>query len=227
MSKSKTPLSGKDKAKKLNEEFEFAASKLKAGSNDIQMWLEPLLKTLSADPSKRPKPGDSNQYYEISSDWDGEDRTLFQYVTFKEIPNNTKVDRYIDQIESSEQTSKYMSPKAYSVYEDQYRSQAYNTLTARLGLTHRDMLEEIMNSSAMWRVATVDLYDSNQNKEKWVEIYQDMEEILENDDDLFAWVVQQIENQKHTASWIINAIDDEFRLMMAGKYSHRLHKYYR
>lgn len=227
MKKNDTPLSGKEKAEKLNEELEFAASKLKAGSNDIQMWLDPLLRNLSSDPSKPIKPGDSTQYFEVSNKWDGDYRTLFQYVTFKDIPNNSKVEAYIDQIETNEATEKYMSPEAYSRYEDQYRSQAYNTLTSRLGLAKADILEEIMNSSAMWRVATVSLYDSEQNKEKWVEIYHDMEEILDNDADLFAWVIQQIENEKHTAGWIINAIDDEFKLMMAGKYSHRLHKWYR
>jgi len=238
MKKNDTPLSGKEKAEKLNEELEFAASKLKAGSNDIQMWLDPLLRNLSSDPSKPIKPGDSTQYFEVSNKWDGDYRTLFQYVTFKDIPNNSKVEAYIDQIETNEATEKYMTPEAYAKYEEEYRTQAYNTLTSNLSLQHADMLEEIMNSSAMWRVATVSTYDSDQNKKQWVEIYHDMEQILDEDDDLFAWVIQQIENEKHTASWIINAIDDEFKKMMAAKhpekgkdkkprYSHRLHKWYK
>lgn len=227
MSKDNTPLTGKEKAEKLNKEFQFASTKLKAGSQDIQIFLDPLLKTLAGDKEKIHKPGDSNQYYEISQSWDGDTRTLFQYVTFKDIPNNQRAEGYINRIENDEKTAKYMSPENYSDYERQYKSKAYNTLTSNLSLQHADMLEEIMNSSAMWRVATVSLYDSDQNKKQWVEIYHDMEEILDKDDDLFAWVIQQIENEKHTAGWIINAIDDELKLMLAGKYSHRLHKWYR
>ena len=83
-----------------------------------------------------------------------------------------------------------------------------------------------MNSSAMWRMATVSLYDSNQNKQEWVEMYNVMEDVLEKDQSLFDWIVQQIENEKYSVNRLMQIIDHEIELMLAGKYSRRRQLHY-
>lgn len=219
------PTKNPDDVEKLNKGFDFAKTKLKAGSADIQMYLDPLLHRLAPDlPKNKPIPKNySNDYFSVDSTYDGDTFTLFQHVKFKKLPNDPKVQQFAQKILEDP----HMSKPQYEDYKKDWHHRAYKSLTKNLGLTKTDILEEIMNSSAMWRIATVSLQDSDQNKETWMEMYNNIEQIYDKDLELFDWIVQQIENEKHTISWIVNAIDDEFKRMLAGQYSHRLHKWYK
>lgn len=213
--------SGEQRAKKLNEEFDYAETILKAGSDKIARYLDPLLRDLSG--GQTPTAGMSNKYFEIDDEYDGDPFKLFQHVKFKEIPEtDIKANQYIDKLEQDP----HMSQQQYEDYSKQYHSQAYNTLASRLNLSNFEALEQIMNSSPAWQIAKRGAMDSNQVLERWQELYSVMNEAQQNDTGIFDWAIQQIENGKHSINWLINAIDDEIKLMLAGKYSHRRQIHY-
>lgn len=222
MKKSNSVDPRKQKAEELNEKFAYAAQTRKAGSDYIGMYLQPMLANILGKDVNKIEAGDSNQYVTIDKKWDGDTNTLFQYVKFKDLPADSKVDSFIAKIEEDP----HMTPQQYEQFEKDWHKKSYDTLTSRLKLSSAEVLEQIMNSSAMWRMATVSLYDSNQNKEEWVEMYNVMEEVLEKDQSLFDWIVQQIENEKYTVNRLIQIIDHEIELMLAGKYSRRRKVHY-
>ena len=203
------------RANKLNDELEYASGKLKGGSEKISSLVGSLLINLSGGPEGL-KPGDHGEYV-IDDEFDGDMNKLFQHVKFKDIPDNPTVNKIIDRIEEDP----HMSPQQYSDYEKQYRSQAYNTLATRLNLNNFEALEQIMNSSPAWQLAKRSALDSDQVLERWQELYDVMDEAQRTDTGIFDWAIQQIENGKHTINWLLNAIDEEIKLLLAGKYSHR------
>ena len=208
----------KELADKWNVRFRFAASKLKAGSSDIAMYLDPILRKLSGKDII--SANENNQYFSVDSSYDGDVNKLFQHVTFKKIPDDmTDVTSYFDQIESVKGT--HLSPGSYEQFSKDWHSKSYNTLAQNLTLSNYEILEEIMNSSPAWSIAKRNAMDSEQVLDRWLELYEVMNHAQQTDTGIFDWAVQQIENGKHGLDWLINAIDDEISLMLAGKYSQR------
>lgn len=206
----------KTNAEKLNDELKFASSKLAGGSEKISSNIGSLLLHLSGTPEGL-KPGYENEYYSIDNTFDGDLNKLFQHVSFKKLPDDDITQRDVTKIEQDP----HMSPQQYSQYEQQYRSQAYKTLATRLNLSNFEILEQIMNSSPAWQIAKRGAMESDQTLERWQELYETMNRAQETDSGIFDWAIQQIENGKHTLNWLLNAIDDEIKLALQGKYSHR------
>lgn len=213
----KTPAksTAQQRADKLNGEFDYAETILKAGSSEIAKYLEPMMWNLTG--KRKIEAGDSNQYFSVDDTYDGDPNKLFQHVTFKQLPDNNVVNKYLDKIESDP----HMSPTQYEDYSAKWHSQSYNTLANRLNLQNFDVLEQIMNSSPAWQIAKRGALDSEQTLDRWLDLYDVMNEAQNTDDGLFDWAIQQIENGVHSINWLINAIDDEIKLILAGKYSHR------
>lgn len=211
----------KNRANKLNKEFDFAETKLKAGSEEIASQLFPMLFTLSGTYDiKEWKKG--NQYFKLDESYNGNRYQLFQYIKFKEIPDNEDTLRYLKQIEKMP----WMSEKQYNKFEKEWRNKSYKTLSKNKYLNDIDfenyyVLEQVMNSSPAWKLATRSALESDQVMERWKELYNVMSEAYNTDDGLFDWAYQQIMNGKRSLNWLINAIDDEIKLMKQGKYSHR------
>lgn len=212
----------KQKAEELNEKFAFASQTRKAGSDYIGMYLLPMLGKLLDKDLNKVEAGDKNEYVSVDNRWDGDPNTLFQHVTFKDLPDDSRVDVYIENIEKDP----HMTPQQYEQFEQDWHKKSYKTLTKKLKLKNAEILEQIMNSSAMWRMATVSLYDSDQNKQEWVKMYNVMEDVLEKDQSLFDWIVQQVENEKYSINRLIQIIDHEIELMLSGKYSRRRKLHY-
>lgn len=220
-STSKPKNKDKQLAKKLNDEFDYAETILKAGSDKIAKYLDPMLRNLTG--GEPLKAGMSNKYFEIDDDYDGDPFKLFQHVKFKEIPqSDVKVQQYLKKIEEDP----HMSPQQYDEYTKQYHSKAYQTLAGRLKLDNFEVLEQIMNSTPAWQIAKRSAMDSEQVLERWQELYDSMNQAQQADEGLFDWAIQQIENGKRSINWLINAIEDEIKLMLQGKYSQRRKVHY-
>ena len=211
----------KERADKLNKEFDFAETKLKAGSDQITAQLYPMLVELSGTTDiKEWKKG--NKYFKLDDSYTGNRFQLFQHIQFKEIPDNKNALRYLDRIEKMP----WMSESQYNKYEQKWHHKSYKTLRKNKYLSDIDLsdyyvLEQIMNSSPAWKLATRSALESDQVMERWKELYNTMQEAYNTDDGIFDWAYQQIMNGKRSLNWLINAIDDEIKLMKQGKYSHR------
>ena len=112
----------------------------------------------------------------------------------------------------------WMSESQYNKYEQKWHHQSYKTLRKNKYLSDIDLsdyyvLEQIMNSSPAWKLATRSALESDQVMERWKELYNTMQEAYNTDDGIFDWAYQQIMNGKRSLNWLINAIDDEIKLM--------------
>lgn len=213
----------KEKADKWNERFDFAETKLKAGSDDIAKYLQPMLQHL-ANGDKLDR-SIQNKYFSIDDSYDGNPATLFQHVTFKELPkNDPTIDQYLKKIEDVKGT--HLTPQAYDKYSQDWHKRSGQTLANKLELSNYDILEQIMNSSPAWQIAKKSSYDSEQALDRWLELYDSMNNAQAADTGVFDWAIQQIENGKHSIDWLINAIDDEIRLKLTNGYSRRRKLHY-
>jgi len=218
----------KELADKWNGYFDFAEDKLPAGSNDIGKNLYPALLKLAG----LPKDGrlESKDYgnFVIDNQWDGSDATLFQHVTFKKIPKDNQAVKFLDRIYQDK--GDHFTQSGYDKFVDEWHKKSYQTLQdnplTQGRMQNYEILEEIMNSSPAWQIAKSNLRDSDQVLDRWLTLYESMNEAIQADQGIFDWAVQQITNRKHNINWIINAIDDEIKLMLAGKYSQRRKVHY-
>ena len=147
---------------------------------------------------------------------------MFQHIQFKEIPDNKNALRNLERIEKMP----WMNESQYKKYEGKWHHKAYKNIRKNKYLSNNDLadyyvLEQIMNSSPAWQLAKRAAYSSEQRVERWKELYNTMREAYNTDDGIFDWAYQQIMNGKRSLNWLINAIDDEIKLMKQGKYSHR------
>ena len=229
-------MSPEERANKLNRELAFASSKLKAGSSKIANSLDPMLMKLSGKITI--KANDENDYFKVDSSYNGDINTLMGHVTFKKIPDDAVVNRYVKKIESDP----HMTPEKYDKFVDKWHGKTYKSIIKKLGFKNpknpyvttsgerlgsvqfTEELEQIMNSSSAWHIAKRGAYDSEQVLERWHELYESVQQAYQNDIDLFGWVIQQITNERMSLNAIINAVDDEIKLMLAGKKSRRLHR---
>lgn len=231
MAKKLTP---EERANKLNKELQFASSKLKAGSAKIANSLDPMLMKLSGKVNI--KANENNDYFKVDSSYNGDINTLMGHVTFKQIPDDAVINRYVKRIESDPHTTQ----AKYDKFVDNWHHKTFKTITRKLGqknnpyvttsgeklsnVAFAEELEQIMNSSSAWHIAMRSAYDSEQALERWHELYESVQSAYEADGDLFGWVIQQISNERMSLNAIINAVDDEIKLMLAGKKSRRLHR---
>lgn len=235
MAKKITP---EERAKILNSELNHISSVLPGGSAKIANQLDPILMKLSGKTTIRK--GEDNDYFSVDNSYDGNVNNLIHHVTFKKIPEDSEVQKYVKNINKDP----HATPASYAKFVDDWHSKAYKTLTRRLNmkkpnpektpvyydstgerlssLKNVEMLEQIMNSSAAWHIAKRSAYDSDQTLERWHELYEAVESAFNANETLFDWVFTQIQNEQKSLNQIINAVDDEISKMMAGKYSKRL-----
>ena len=221
----------------LNDKLKFAASKLPGGSAKISGWVNDLLRHLSG--LALPEANDNTPYYTIDSDYNGDLTKLFQHVHFKNLKDDGRTEQIINIIEADPHMTQAQYDKMYAEWQGKSYKGLKATLTEgmtrkghklefdyQMDLSNFEELEQIMNSSPAWQIAKKGSLDSDQALERWTELYRALDLAKNNDDGIFRWAYQQIINQKHSINWLLNAIDDEIKLMLQGKYSHRRHMRY-
>ena len=211
----------KERAEQFNEELQHAASILKAGSEKIQLHLYPLLQELAGtDDINAWKQG--NEYFQVDPSYDGNKYTLFQHVTFNKIPNTSKINRRLKMLEKDP----HMTSEQYEKFTDKWREKQEKSLKRNLRgimrerprkdkvvLKNYETLIEIMNSSAAWNMATTNPYDSNQNLENWIELYDALNDAYNNDESLFDEIISDIENGKLSIEDIVKKVDAKIKTM--------------
>lgn len=144
--------------------------------------------TLGVPPSEySPKPGESNKYFEISSEWKGDLPSLINYVTFKDTSALSDTGkRYLERVINSD----WGSPERYHNYKVESSNQAYKTLLANealdFDLTNNEtiLLRDIMSDSDMWHIVGdkyglgTKNYLSNDAKEDFLELRQDVQDFI-------------------------------------------------
>ena len=229
----------KDIAKDLNQKLKFAASKLPGGSAKISGWVNSLLQHLSNGALPLPEANDTTPYYTIDKDYNGDLTKLFQHVHFNDMKDDARAQQILNQIN----TDPHMTQAQYDKMYAEWQGKSYKGLKAtfmegktrkgnmlgfeyKMDLSNFEELEQIMNSSPAWQIAKTGALDSDQALERWTELYKAMDNAKNQDEGIFAWAYAQIQNQKHSINWLINSIDDEIKLMLQGKYSHRRRMHY-
>lgn len=128
--------------------------------------------------------GESNKYWTLSPDWDGDESTLISHVTWTDVPNDPKVERYLEKVE----TSKWGSKENHERYLASARQQAYRKATEDLKIDVGDQmieqLEGLMNSSVMWTFIGdqyglgTKYYESEDAKHDWDEMFKTVSDFL-------------------------------------------------
>jgi hypothetical protein len=128
--------------------------------------------------------GESNKYWTLSPDWDGDESTLISHVTWTDVPNDPKVEKYLEKVE----TSKWGSKENHERYLASSRQQAYRKATEDLKIDVGDQmieqLEGLMNSSVMWTFIGdqyglgTKYYESEDAKHDWDEMFRTVSDFL-------------------------------------------------
>lgn len=193
------------KASQINDAFDFAKTKYggsKAFARDLSVLLQQIMGV-----GYEAKAGDSNEYFEISSDYSGKETELFKYINFKKLPESKKVNDLTARILSNDLASE----ENYRRAQERIHQKAYNTFTSKNKLDVLDdkkaqMLYDIMNSSAAWHIAQQHAHDSNQVSEKWVELFNHVKNVVDSDSTLLDDIVRMIDNEDDIDT-IINFVD--------------------
>lgn len=122
--------------------------------------------------------GESNQYWTISPDWDGDESSLISHVTWTDVPDDPKVVKYLNKVEDSKWGSKenherYLSSSRQIAYE-----KATENLNLEIGDSMIEQLEGLMNSSEMWTFIGdqyglgTKYYESEEAKHDWDDMFK-------------------------------------------------------
>ena len=195
-------------ADELNKVLKHASTVLK-GSENIANYLTPIVMNLYGS-NHIIQPGESNDYYKVSNNYNGDPNELFRYITFFKLPEDNAIQNYTELIEQDP----HATPQQYAQFKKQWADKSYNTNIKNLSLSNAEDLAFIMNTSAAWHIAQRSAYDSEQALERWQMLYDYVQRVYDaNDSNLLDKVISWIENEKSLNS-IINKIDDElFKLL--------------
>lgn len=193
-------------ARQLNKALETASS-IYPGNNQYTQYLEPLMEKIN-------ETGHPEKYYIVDEDYDPDKPAeLFQHIKFKEIPLSAESEalkeailelkwsdkaKYLEEIE---QITHGAYDKNVSKLKNEY---SMNTIVA---------LENIMNSSAAWHIASRDTDDSEQVKSRWEELFRKATDAYDNDFQLFYDVLNMIEHERSFEE-IIDYVDREIMNMI-------------
>lgn len=193
----------------LNQDLEsLARLKHPEALADLHARLERVASILAGE---MPKPGMENQYFTIDEDWSGRQSDLWQHITFADdVKKGGKAGATIyDDIKQMYTNNPYL--KRTSTYEEDWREKSYQSnLKAILddinkGLDPEDqmsiddleVLRDIMNTSAAWKLAARMGYDSLQ--EAWRDLTLQVKEAEKGDDKLWSDAKQLLRNwDQHT-----------------------------
>lgn len=160
------------RAEQLNKALDTATrlqKHFKYGNGKYSMYLEPLMKRLK----------ELGYDYDLNG-FDGNLNMLYKYVRFDKLPDDTKVQKYVDKILALN----WSSPENYKKMLDRNSKQAYltniNSAGNKINPQFVSELEELMNSSAAWKIAKKDAPDSDQVKANWVALYNVVEQAFKN-----------------------------------------------
>ena len=173
------------------------------------MNLLPLItSTLGYQPDlKKKKPDDMhNKYYDIDDSWDGDFNKLYKHIKFKDLPPTPDNIGFAGNIAGMD----WSTIENYNVYMTNKQRQAYNTSAKSLGIDSNTIisLENIMNSSSAWKIASKYAPDSDQVKADWVLLFNYVKQADNLDDRaVFDTVVQMIRNEDDLLD-IINFVDN-------------------
>ena len=170
--KAPEPLPSKQqKAKTLNNALEFASDKF-GNRDDYSKYLVPMLHEIDNNfDMLHPEAGDY-EGFTVSDDFDGNNNNLFKYVTFKEIPDDPRIDSFMDILMSLD----WSTPEAYDKHKADINAKIYKANVASLGIDPNNSyffyaLEAVMQSSAAWAIAKKNTDDSDQKKLNWELLY--------------------------------------------------------
>ena len=210
-------------AEKLNAALDYASDKF-GNRNDYQMYLAPLLGQIMGDDFyqkllKDPKSliGDY-EYFTIDDSYQTDSKdNLFKHITFKDIPPEVD-DGYINNILGLD----WSTPEAYNNHVQEINHKIYESNLAGQGLdiaaTYYMMLETVMQSSAAWHIAQKSVYDSEQSKSNWLDLYtagMEASDLSNSNPEIWDKFVQMIENETDMNT-IINEVDKAITAALKG-----------
>lgn len=240
----------KDLAELWNRRFDFASTKLPAGSNQIASSLDPILMKLSG--KHIIQKNEDNPYFKVDSKYDGDPKNLFKHVTFKNIPtDDPEIGKYLENLVRDKGT--HFNQQSYDAYYTDWQNKAYSNLGSNLAKQAAklrndaayaqqmeqlygenyvntminfdaqfvDTLREVMMSSPAWEMAKRGAVDSEQVRERWVELYNSMANAYQAGPSVFDWAYRELVGGRRSVNWMINTIDEEIKLHLQGKYSRR------
>lgn len=182
-------------ARRINDAFDFAKSKY-GGSQAFARNLSVLLQQIMGV-GYDAKAGDSNEYFEISNDYTGNDTELFRYIKFKKLPESSKIDTLTNIMLSNDLASE----EKYQQAQERIHQEAWKTFTSRNNLDVLDgkkaqVLYDIMNSSAAWHIAQQGTFESDQVAEEWLKLYNHVSGVVDSNSTLLDDIVRMIDNEE-------------------------------
>lgn len=201
----------------INNALTFA-SKNRDYLEKYGMLIEPLTKEILGNDSYIPEAGDKNQYFEIDENYNGDIRTLFSHITFKDIPETEDTKAYAEAI----MNQPWSTEESLKAYEEAWHHRSYlknleDESLKGIPFETLEALEFIMNSSAAWYMAGAGFYESNQVKDNWTEMYNAVNEAKESGNyRLYSVVVQMLENGIGNYKTVTSYVDDEIMKMRKG-----------
>lgn len=191
-----------DNANSVNEALAYASS-VYGGNNEYTQYLKSLMKNLVNDMSYKPKAGDDNEYFKVSEDYTGKDAELFKYVEFKKIP-----DEYSQDVEAIQDLDWSSSENYYSHLADIAHQQYKSNLGGKdVEPQVVDRLEQIMNTSAAWHIASKWTDDSEQVQAYWQALFDAGSMALNTSSAIFDSFCQMVRNEEDIST-ILETVDD-------------------
>lgn len=159
-------------ANKLNEALDIASEIQKNfphGNGEYAKYLEPLMKYLTGYGTD-----EDNEYFTVYQDRNK--NFLYEDVRFNELPSeDEKVQQYVDKILDLDWSSyENYADKFLEIKNSIYESNIASDEDVEWTIDDYDMvnvLEDIMNTSAAWHIASRNAPDSDQVKSNWVELF--------------------------------------------------------
>lgn len=200
----------KSPARAINESLKYAAQN-RSYLEKYGMLIEPLTKELVGYEDYIPKKDDTNDYFEVDSEYNGDIRTLFKHIRFKNIPETEETKAYVEAILNQP----WSNEESLREYETEWHHKSYmgnikDEILQIVSPLTLEILETIMNSSSAWEMAGAGDYESNQVKENWISMYKAVNTAKEsNDFELYSEVTRRIENGDGDYSDIVAYVNDE------------------
>lgn len=201
---------------KIQENLYFLANNESINVNDtLGARIMQAIGLINKNPFHDPQPGETNQHYSISPEWDGRESTIFNYFEIKYIPPTTQGKQAEDYLLMNVNDPRYGSQEKYDKFIEEASHQAYITNLMRRGLKYNDInnfimkVEGIMNSSPMWKLIDKSHpeYDSNQQNDLWKNMYQSVTELAKTRNmDAMERIIIMVMNQDNYDR-IVNEID--------------------
>ena len=208
-----------DLANRINRSLSHASSK-RDYLEKYGLDLIPLMQDLLNNNNYMPRANDNNNYFEIDGTYDGDPRTLFKHIIFKNIPETQETQAITEVIEEEP----WSTPENLQKYEEDWHHRSYETLKENnkneltdIPMSTIERLEWIMNSSSAWKLAGAGDYLSEQVKQNWIDLYHVVNESIETGDHSFIEeLVQMIENEDGDTSTIISYANDRIMELLKG-----------